>query len=548
MSLGQEFNSIERGQAMDLWSHSKRSSARGLVVFAALLAVLLMSAPGRAETITAVMHSGLRVLDPIITTAHIVRNHGYMIYDTLLGTDAEGKIQPQMAEKWAVSPDGKTYTFTLRSGLKWHDGPPVKAEDCIASIKRFCEQDKMGQVLMTMVADVKAVNDRTFQVILKEPTEVILTALSKPSGLAAFIMPKRVAETPSTTPIKEYIGSGPFKFVTAEFKPGIKAVYEKNKDYVPRSEPASGSAGGKVVHVDRVEWVTMPDHMTTINALLAGEIDYMEWVQFDLLPMVEGKKDIQVQVIEKQGFQTMYRFNHLYPPFNNKLIRQAAMYAVRQEDVLKALVGNPKYYKTCGAVFGCGTPFESSAGADMVVPSNPEKARELLKQAKYDGTPVVVLHATDVSTIASNPVVITAALRKVGFTVDLQSMDWMTLVGRRASMEPPAKGGWNLFSTNWLINEIMDPLRAATVSANGKRAWFGWPEVKQIEDLKMKFARTSNPAEQKKLAEEVQKVVIEEGVMVPLGQFYVPSAYRSSLTGVLDSPVPYFWNVKKSGK
>jgi len=533
---------------MDLFNRAKRSSARALVPAAVLCTVLLLSAPANGETITAVMHSGLRILDPVITTAHIVRNHAYMIYDTLLATDANGKIQPQMAEKWMVSPDGKTYTFILRSGLKWHDGPPVKAEDCIASIKRFADQDKMGQMLMTMVADMKVVDDRTFQVILKEPTEVILTALSKPSGLAAFMMPKRVAETPSSMPIKENIGSGPFKFVTAEFKPGIKAVYEKNKDYIPRSGPASGNAGGKVVHVDRVEWVTMPDPMTTINALLAGEIDYMEWVPFDLLPMVEGKKDIKVQVIEKQGFQTMYRFNHLYPPFNNKLMRQAAMYAVRQEDVLKALVGNPKYYKTCGAVFGCGTPFESSVGEDMVVPSNPEKARELLKQAKYDGTPVVVLHATDVVTIASNPVVITAALRKVGFNVDLQAMDWMTLVTRRASMEPPAKGGWNVFSTNWLINEIMDPLRSATVSANGKRAWFGWPENKQIEDLRLKFARTSKAAEQKKLAEEIQKLVIDEGIMVPLGQFYIPSAYRASLTGVLESHVPYFWNVKKSGK
>lgn len=527
---------------------SKWSLVRALALAAALSAALSLSAPANAETITAVMHSALRVLDPVITTAHIVRNHAYMIYDTLLATDADGKIHPQMAEKWVVSPDGKTYTFTLRSGLKWHDGPPVKAEDCIASIKRFAGQDKMGQILMTLVADMKVTDDRTFQIILKEPTEVVLTALSKPSGLAAFMMPRRIAETPSATPIKEHIGSGPFKFVTAEFKPGIKVVYEKNKDYVPRGEPASGSAGGKVVHVDRVEWVTMPDHMTTVNALLAGEIDYMEWVPFDLLPMVEGKKDVKVQVIEKQGFQTMYRFNHLHPPFNNKLIRQAAMYAVRQEDVLKALVGNPKYYKTCGAVFGCGTPYESSVGADRVVPSNPEKARELLKQAKYDGTPVVILHATDVITIASNPVVIASALRKVGFTVDLQAMDWMTLVTRRASMEPPGKGGWNLFSTNWLINEIMDPLRSAPAAASGKQAWFGWPEIKKIEELRLKFARTLKPAEQKKLAEEIQKLVIEEGVMVPLGQFYIPSAYRTSLTGVLDSHVPYFWNVKKSGK
>lgn len=533
---------------MSLFGSLKWSSVRALALAASLSAALALSAPANAQTITAVMHSALRVLDPVITTAHIVRNHGYMIYDTLLATDAEGKIQPQMAENWRVSADGKTYTFTLRSGLKWHDGLPVKAEDCIASIKRFAEQDKMGQITMTLVADMKVMDDQTFQIALKEPTEVLLTALAKPSGLAGFMMPKRIAETPSATPIKEHIGSGPFKFVAAEFKPGIKAVYEKNKDYVPRREPASGNAGGKVVHVDRVEWVTMPDHMTTINALLAGEIDYMENVPYDLLRMVEGKKDIKVDVLVKLGFQTMYRFNHLHPPFNNKLIRQAAMYAVGQEDVLKALVGNPKYYKTCPAVFGCGTPYESSVGADMVVPSNLEKARELLKEAKYDGTPVVILQPTDVAVIAAQPVVIASALRKAGFTVDLQAMDWMTLVTRRASMEPPAKGGWNLFSTNWLIIEILDPLRSPIAAANGAKAWFGWPDVPKIEELRLKFARTMKLADQKKLAEEIQKLVLEEGVLVPLGQFYIPTAFRTNLTGILESHVPFFWNIKKTGK
>ena len=416
---------------MSLFGSMKWSSVRALALAASLSAALLCASPANGQTITVVMHSGLRVLDPIITTAYMSRNHGYMIYDTLLATDANNKIQPQMVENWQVSADGKTYTFTLRSGLKWHDGPPVKAEDCLVSIKRWAEQDKMGQIMMTLVADMKVVDDKTFQIALKEPTDVVLSALAKPSGLAAFMMPKRIAETPSAQPIKEHIGSGPFKFVAAEFKPGIKVVYEKNKDYVPRREPASWSAGGKVVHVDRVEWVTMPDHMTTVNALLNGEIDYMENVPYDLLPLVEGKKDIKVEVLDKLGYHTIYRFNHLHPPFNNKLIRQAAMYAVGQEDVLKALVGNPKYYKTCAAVFGCGTPYESSAGADMVVPSNLEKARQLLKEAKYDGTPVVLLQPTDVHVIAAQPVVITNALRKAGFTVDMQAMDWMTLPTNR---------------------------------------------------------------------------------------------------------------------
>lgn len=526
-----------------------KTLSAGMVMTAALMSVaLVLSAPSHAQTVTAVNNAGLRVLDPIITTAGITRNHGYMIYDTLLATDANYKIQPQMAEKWQVSADGKTYTFTLRNGLKWHDGAPVKAEDCIASIKRWAEQNKVGQTMMALVVDMKVVNDKTFQIVLKESTALVLQGLASISGIPAFMMPRRIAETPSTQPIKENIGSGPFKFVAAEFKPGIKAVYEKNKDYVPRSEPASWSAGGKVVYVERVEWVTMPDHLTTVNALLNGEIDYIEQVPYDLLPMIEGKNDIKVIMLDKVGSQAVYRFNHLYPPFNNKLIRQAAMYAVGQEDVMKALVGNPNYYRTCPAVFGCGTPYESSTGAEMVVPSNPEKARQLLKEAKYDGTPVVILHPTDSIMLAPQPVVIAQALRKAGFIVDLQAMDWQTVVTRRSSQEPPTKGGWNLLSTYITLVDITDPVRNYVVVANGKKAWFGWPDVPKIEELRNKFVHMSDPAELKKIAEEIQKLVLEEGVIVPLGQFQTPSAYRMNLTGVLESPVPFFWNIKKTGK
>lgn len=509
-----------------------------------------MLAPGLAgaQTITAVMQSPLRVMDPIMSSAAITNTHGYMIYDTLLGLDATYKVQPQMAERWQVSPDGKTYTFTLRNGLKWHDGAPVKAEDCVASIKRWAEQDLMGQALMPFVAGMKVVDDKAFQIVLTEPTDLVLNALAKIGTRTAFMMPKRIAETPSTQPIKEFIGSGPYKFVAAEFKPGLKVVYEKNKDYVPRSEPPSWTAGGKVVNVDRVEWVAMPDDMTAVNALANREIDYMELVPFDLLPMFEGKKDVKVEILDKLGLWTYMRFNFTQPPFNNRLVRQAAMYAVGQEGILKALASDPKYYKTCAAIFGCGTPYESSYGKEMLVPANPAKAKQLLQEAKYDGTPVVILHPTDNKQVSSQPVVIADALRKAGFVVDLQSMDWQTLVTRRANSKTVAEGGWNIHATTGPIVGITDPLRNQTVAASGKRAWFGWPDVPKIEELRQKFARTSNLAEKKKLAEEIQRSVIDEGVVMPMGQFVLPTAYRSTVTGVLESPVPVFWNIKKSGK
>lgn len=526
-------------------SNSLHFPVRGLLTATALTAAM-MAAGVQAQTITAVMHSSLRVLDPIITTAHITRNHGYMIYDTLLATDEENNVRPQMLEKWTVSDDGKTYTFTLRDGLKWHDGQPVTAADCLASVKRWAQQDKMGQMVMEMVTESKVVDDKSFTLSLSEPGELVLRALAKPSGIAPFMMPARIAETPASQPIKEHIGSGPFKMVESEFQPGLQVVYEKNPDYVPRSEPISGMAGGKQVLVDRVKWISTPDAMTSLNALINGEIDYLEQLPFDLEPLIANNDGFAVEVLDSMGYQTVMRMNHLHKPFDNKQIRQAAMYAINQESILQAQIGNPNYYQTCPALFGCGLPYENDAGHEISVKPDIAKAKELLKEAGYDGTPVLILQPTDTPSVNTQPVVIAEALRAAGFTVNMQAMDWQTVVTRRAVQAPPAEGGWNIFATNNTMIEALDPLRAFGVVANGPKAWFGWPDVPAIEELRLEFARATDDAQRKDLAARIQKLVVEEGVLLPMGQYKVPAVYSKKLEGVLKSPVPVFWNIKKS--
>ncbi|MEH3087768.1 MAG: ABC transporter substrate-binding protein [Xylophilus ampelinus] len=527
--------------------HSLKSFVRAALAASLMACGLVGAAQAQAKpvTINAVMHSPLRVLDPVITTAHITRNHGYMIYDTLLATDKDNHIRPQMLQDWKASADGRTYTFRLREGLKWHDGAPVTAEDCVASIRRWASQDKMGQLLTSEMADMKAVDASTFTIAMKEPSDLAVRALAKPSGIAPFMMPKRIAETPPTQPIAQHIGSGPFKFVAAEFKPGVQVVYEKNADYVPRPEPASGLAGGKKVLVDRVKWIATPDAMTAVNALSSGEVDYLEQLPFDLEPVVRAQKDIVVKVLDPQGYQTVMRMNHLHAPFNNKKIREAAMYAVGQEAVLQAAVGNKQYYKTCAALFGCDMPYASQEGAEVTVKANPKKAQEILKEAGYDGTPVVILQPTDTPSVNTQPVVIGQALRAAGFRVEMQAMDWQTVVTRRAVQAPPKEGGWNIFATNNVMAEASDPLRAFGVAANGKGAWFGWPDVPEIERLRVAFSRTADEAKRKELAGQIQKLVISEGVLLPMGQYYVPAAYRSTLSNALEAPVPVFWNIQK---
>jgi peptide/nickel transport system substrate-binding protein len=500
------------------------------------------------KTITAVMHSDLRIIDPGFTTAYITRDHGYMVYDTLLATDSNFKIQPQMAD-WSVSDDMLTYTFTLRDGLKWHDGAPVTAEDCVASLKRWGKNDGMGQKLMDFTASLDAPDAKTIVLKLKEPYGLLVESIGKPSSLVPFMMPKRLAETPPGQQIAEQIGSGPFKFMQSEFRPGVEAVYVKNTDYVPRKEPPNWTAGGKVVKVDRVEWITMPDAQNALNALQSGDIDFMEAPPFDLLPVLEKNSDIKLETLNKFGFQALGRMNFLVSPFDNVKVRRAAFLAMNQKSVLDAQVGNPRYYKICGAIFICGTPLETDIGSDTLVKGNGmAEAKKLLAESGYDGTPIVIMAPGDVNAVKAQAIVAAQLLRQAGFKVDLQTTDWQTVVSRRTSQKPVNEGGWNMFFTNWAAADAINPVVNVSVGGRGKNGgWFGWAEDAKIEYLRDAYARSSSPGEQKKIAAEIQKEAYDQVIYIPLGQWFRPSAWRKSLSGVLDGPAtPVFWNIDKS--
>ncbi len=507
---------------------------------------LMQPAAAQEKTITGVMHSGLRVLDPIITTAHITRNHGYMIYDVLVAVDQKFAPQPQMAD-WTISDDKLIYTFTLRDGLKFHGGKPVTAADAVASLKRWGQRDAGGQLIFDVTDSLEAADQKTIVWRLKKPFPALLDTIGKQSAVPPFIMPEHVAKTAPTEAITDYTGSGPFVFVKEEYQPGVSVTYKKFADYVPRKEEPSWMAGGKVAKVDIVKWVTMPDAQTAINALMSGEIDYIEQVQIDLLPILKQSEDVVVETRDDLGYQTMGRMNFKHPPFDNVKIRQAALKALSQKAVLGTMIGNPDYYTLCGAIFGCGTPLGDQSGAESLTSGgDKEGAKKLLKEAGYDGTPVVLMQPTDVVSLVAQPVVAAQALREAGFTVDMQPMDWQTLVTRRVSQEPPSKGGWNIFFTNWMVPEITSPLISPMLNGRGDKGWFGWPEDEKLEALRAEFIAADTPEKQREVAIRIQKHTLENVIYIPLGQYASPQARSKKLTGMIPSPVPVFWNVDKA--
>ncbi|MCW5636087.1 MAG: ABC transporter substrate-binding protein [Rubrivivax sp.] len=516
----------------------------------ALVAAALLAAPGahaQEKVLRVVPHSNLAVLDPIWTTAYMSRNHGYMIYDTLFGTDENGRVKPQMVESWVESPDKRLWTFKLRKGLEFHDGKPVTGEDVVASLQRWGKRDAMGSALMQFVQRMDSPAPDTFRIFLGEACGFVLEALGKPSSNVPFIMPKRIAETDAFKQIEEHIGSGPFVFKRDEFKPGDKAVYTRFAKYVPRSEPPSGTTGGKRVYVDRVEWnLALRDAQAQVSALQKGEIDIIEALGFDHYETVKGDKSLQIPKWSNLGLQYIARFNHLHKPFDNPKVRQAVIAAFNQEAFLRAQVGVKELYKPCGSMFICGTPYGSTAGSDIQLKSNMKKAQDLLKASGYDGTPIVLMKPTDLASIQKLPDVAAQLLRQAGFKVDLQAMDWQTLVGRRAKKDAPDKGGWNMFLTAWQAFDVWNPIASAMMDTRGEKSgWFGWASDEKLAELRNQFMRATDEATKKKLAEQIHARAFEIGTHVPLGEYSQPVAARRNISGFFVHNGNIYWNLKK---
>lgn len=520
-----------------------RRALLGWVAGCLMLAPMATS-PALAQTkvLRAVPQVEPRLLDPFVNTNYGSRNHGHLIYEQLFAFDSSLTPKPMMVGEHKEAADGLTHTMTLRPGLKWHDGKPVTAADVVASLKRWMRKDGFGQKLSEALVAMTADNENTLTIKLKYPFPLLLEALAKPSGYAPFIVPERFANLPDRSPKFEPIGSGPFIFKIDERRPGHRAVYVRNPDYVPRKEPADGMAGGKVVKIDRLEWTVMPDVNTAANALVAGEVDVYESLSFPIIPQLKADKSIVVRVTDKTGNQPYLRMNHLQPPFNNVKARQALLYLVDQNLYGQAVAGDASLYSVCPAYLMCGSRYGSTAGA---VKPDLDKARALMKEAGYKGEKVVVLQPTNNPQFDAASLVTASQLRKIGVNVELAPMDFNSMMIRRNRKDPPDKGGWSLAHSGNFGLDVASPLTNVYLNSSCEKAAAGWPCDKQIEDLKTEFAKAKTDADRKAIAEKIQLRAIEFVPYVPVMQTFTTVGFRKSLKGFLQAPIVVYWNVEK---
>ncbi len=514
---------------------------------AAGLARPAISRAQSARVLRFVPQANLANLDPIWTTQYVVRNASLLFFDTLYGVDSTLQPRPQMVEGHEVSADGLTYVFRLRPGLRWHDGEPVRASDCVASLGRWMVRDNMGHMIQARLQELVATGDRSFRLVLKQPFPKLIYALAKGGTPTAFMMPERMARTDPFKQIGEYVGSGPFRFVRDQWVPGSQAMFERFEGYVPRDEPADWLAGGKRVNFDRVEWRIIPDAATAAAALQNGEVDWWENPITDLVPTLRGNADVTVDIADPLGNIGDCRFNHLHPPFDDARVRRAVLMAADQADYMEALVGSDKaLWQESAGFFTPNTPLWSDYGGEILKKKDVDGARRLVEEAGHKGAKVVMIVGTDIQIVKAFSDVTADLLGRIGLDVDYVATDWGTVGARRASKEPPEKGGWNIFHTWHAGVDCVNPGAQPAYYTTGDKAWFGWPKSDEVQARIDAWFAASSEGEEKAAVRELNKAEMDFATFLPTGFFRGYQAWRKTLSGVVQAPFPVVWGVKKA--
>ena len=510
----------------------------------AVLAAPQIGKAQRASTLKFVPINGLTVLDPV-WGGRFTHSHGYMVFDTLYGFDEHFTIHPQMVEGHSLENDRTLWTLRLRAGLRFHDGTPVLGRDVVASIRRWAVRDSFGDTLITATVELSAPDDRTIRFRLNKPFPHLPLALGGQLSTMPCIMPERLANTDPFQQVTEMVGSGPYCFVAPEFVLGERATYERFADYVPRTEGnQSFTAGPKVAHFERVEWLTLGEPTTAVAALQRGEIDWLESPIADHVPALAHAAGVTVEVNEPCGSIGIMRFKHLFPPFDNPAVRRALLGAVTQADFM-TVVGGPDrtLWQDRVGLFAPGSPLANEAGVEVLSGRDYEKVKRDLAAAGYRGEKIV-MPASTVGYIAILSQVGVDQLRKAGMDVELQTMDLATLVRRIASKAPPDRGGWNVHFN--ILDGVynFNPAGNTAIRGDGKSGTAGWPTSPKLEALRAAWIDADNLAEEKQISEQIQLQLWEDVPYIPLGHWVRSTAHRRE---IVDLPwgFPAFYGVRR---
>ena len=470
-------------------------------------------------------------LDSQYSTAYLASYISWHIFEGLFTVDENYNPVPMLAKDYDFDDRNKTYTIHLREGVKFHNGKTLTSDDVIASLNRWGKLSNYGRLLYKNVKEVKKTNDYTIQIVLKKASPLVPIMLAYPNQQAA-IYPKEVVEEAGLNEIKQFIGTGPFRFV--EWKHDQYIKLERYHGYKPADGPANGMGGKKVAYLDEVVFIPTPEVSVRLDGVQTGQFDIAEQVSTDMYAQIKANNQIE-SVITKPYWWPMAVFNKKRFPFNDKKVRQAFVLALNMEPIMKAAFTSKEFYRLDpGILFQEQKQWWTDAGKEMYNQGNVEKAKKLLQESNYKGEKIRWLTSKEYDFMYKTALVAQSQLKKVGFNIELQVVDWATIVQKRSNPEEyeifsgattftPDPGIWPCFDSNWPGFWI-----------NSKK-----------DELVANMNTEMDPTKRKEVWNELQKFYWDELPMVKFGDFFSLNVKSKNVKGLKSSAFPFYWNVWK---
>lgn len=466
-------------------------------------------------------------LDPMSTTADLVGTITQHVFETLYAFDANWTLKPLLAAgEPVVSGEGKVWTIPLRADVRFHDGAAMTAEDVLASVKRWLAVSPRGKTVAAVLDEVSVVDGKALRFTLKKPFAPLGSLLAFNNG-AAVVMPKAQAEAEG--PLKSFVGTGPFKLV--EHKPDQYIRLEAFAGYVSPAGEASGYAGKREAKVAELRFVPTPNAVTRLEGALSGQFLYSDALPTEMKARINGKPDVRPVVVKPFAWPFMI-MNNKEGSLANATLRRAIQSALAPEDMLMAAFGDPEFFAVTGPFYGKGAALASTKGAEAFGTADTGKAKVLAKGAGYKGEPIRIMTSTQYDFLYKMSLVAQQQLEEAGFKVDLQVLDWATLVQRRNDPKQ-----WDaLFTYHTFVPEpslltIMNP------------AYAGWWETPEKTAALDAFNSDANPSTRAVLWGNLQDVFFKQAPTLKIGEFYSLAAASQKVDGLNPAPWPYFWNV-----
>ncbi|HLW60741.1 MAG TPA: ABC transporter substrate-binding protein [bacterium] len=498
-----------------------KNSLGSAIILAAIVALtgsLVFStsaAPRQGGTLRIAEIGEPLTLDTVATTADLTSIITLPVFEELFTFDANWKVQPLLAESYTASKDGLTYTFKLRKNVPFHNGKEMTADDVVASLERWGKVSPRGTSVYKDVESTTAPDKYTVVMKLKAPFAPLLSFLALPNGAAA-IMPKDLADATGTGNLKQYIGTGPYKFV--EWAPDRYVKLARFDNYAARSEPASGYAGKREALADTVVFYPVSQVATRIAGVQSGDYDIADQINQDAYAQLLKDPRVSPGVVKPGTFLTFF-FNKKQGIMTNEKLREAVELALDMKPIMEATFGNPQLYSLGPSVYPKGTPWYSTAGSDMYDVHDASKAKQLMKEAGYNGETVRWLTTQQYDYMFKSTTVAVSQLQQVGFKVDMQVLEWAGVLDHRAK---PAD--YDLFTTSHGF--VPDPALITVFNS----AYPGWWDSAEKNKLFDEFNQTPNQGARVQLWGKLQALWYQQAPLVRPGEFYAVVLSTKAMT------------------